>query len=135
MKITADTNLLVRIVTYDDSTQARRAARILDTAETVFVPLTCLCELAWVLDASYGLSRTQIATSIRAVMQRENVVSDSSVAATGLLMLESGADFADGVIAASGLAMGSETFVSFDRKAVARLQAVGIAAQHASSSI
>ena len=44
-------------------------------------------------------------------------------------MLDAGGDFADGVMAYEGRRMGAETFVSFDRKAVALLAAQGEAAQ------
>ena len=43
----------------------------------------------------------------------------------GLLMLEAGGDFADGVIAYEGKWLGGETFVSFDKQAVALLTAQG----------
>ncbi len=41
----------------------------------------------------------------------------------GLLMLDAGGDFADGVIAWEGKRLGGETFASFDKKAVTRLKA------------
>ncbi|MCE4317542.1 PIN domain-containing protein, partial [Xanthomonas hortorum] len=43
----------------------------------------------------------------------------------GLLVLDAGGDFADGVIAYEGNWLGGETFVSFDKKAVALLTAQG----------
>ncbi len=43
----------------------------------------------------------------------------------GIKMLESGADFADGVIAYEGRWLGGETFVSFDKKAVSSLAKQG----------
>ena len=39
----------------------------------------------------------------------------------GLAVLEAGGDFADGLIAYEGKFLGGDTFVSFDRKAVALL--------------
>ena len=44
-------------------------------------------------------------------------------------MLEAGGDFADGVIAFEGQWLGGETFVSFDKQAVALLQAQGQSAR------
>jgi predicted nucleic-acid-binding protein len=43
----------------------------------------------------------------------------------GLAVLEAGGDFADGAIAHEGSWLGGETFVSFDKKAVALLAAQG----------
>ena len=42
-----------------------------------------------------------------------------------LSVLDAGGDFADGVIAYEGNWLGGETFVSFDKKAVALLKAQG----------
>jgi len=54
---------------------------------------------------------------------------DSSAVNAGLTMLEAGADFADGVIAYEGQWLGGETFVSFDKKAVAAISKQGIKAE------
>ena len=43
-----------------------------------------------------------------------------------LALLEAGGDFADGVIAHQGQWLGGDTFLSFDRQAVALLQQRGI---------
>lgn len=40
MKITADTNLLIRAAVQDDPRQARLAARVLQNAESVAVPVS-----------------------------------------------------------------------------------------------
>jgi predicted nucleic-acid-binding protein len=43
----------------------------------------------------------------------------------GLLVLEAGGDFADGIIAYEGTWLGGEVFASFDRRAVALLTQQG----------
>ena len=129
MKVTADTSLLVRIVVRDDEAQARTALKILAGAEAVAISLPCFCEFVWVLDRVYRLSRDRIAMSVRMIMKRGNVTTDTAGVAAGLRILDAGGDFADGVIAAAGASMGSETFVSFDRKAVACLGATGMPAR------
>jgi predicted nucleic-acid-binding protein len=131
MRITADTNILVRVIVRDDVGQAEVALRVLEVADAVFVPLPCICEFVWVLDRVYALPRDRVAKSIRAVVLRANIVVDRTAVSAGLRLLDSGGDFADGVIANAGMAMGAETFVSFDRKAVARLDQMGISARHA----
>ena len=131
MKVAADTNLLVRIVARDDESQARIALDLLSAAEQVTLPLPCLCELVWVLRRLYGLTSDDLAIAVRAVTDPPNVVANQTAIDAGLSMLANGGDFADGVIASAGLAMGAETFVSFDRKAVTRLSKIGIAARHA----
>lgn len=130
MRITADTNVLVRIIVADDLAQARLAARVLSEAETVFIPLPGLCEFVWVLDAVYRLRRAEIALAVRAIIERANVSTDIAAVNVGLDLLEAGGDFADGVIAAAGRGMGADSFVSFDRKALARVASLGVSAIH-----
>ena len=43
MKITVDTNVLVRAVVRDDAKQAQMAAKFLKDAELIAVSLPCLC--------------------------------------------------------------------------------------------
>jgi len=133
MRITADTNILVRIIVQDDQAQAETALKLLRGADVVVLPVTCLCEFAWVLERTYALSRAQILTSLQKIIQRGNVEIDTRTVNAGLSVLEAGGDFADGVIAAAGIAMGADTFVSFDRRAVARVKAAGMSAELASA--
>ena len=129
MKITADTNVLVRAVVRDHAAQARTAAKALTGAELIAVTLPCLCEFVWVLRKVYGFANADVAAAIRALLAAGNVEADRQGAEAGLKMLEAGGDFADGVIAHEGRWLGSETFLSFDRKAVARLKAQGHSAR------
>ncbi|HEY9344334.1 MAG TPA: type II toxin-antitoxin system VapC family toxin [Inquilinus sp.] len=125
MKITADTNILIRSVVGDDVGQARTAAKVLKEAELIAVALASLCEFVWVLRKVYGLDRSDIATALRALIATRNLVLNRPAAEAGLAALEAGGDFADGVIAYEGSWLGGETFVSFDRKAVAVLTEQG----------
>lgn len=131
MKITVDTNLLVRMATGDNEAQARKALQIVSSAERVIVPLPCILELFWVLESVYRFSREEIAQSLITLTRPANVSTDAAAIDVGLRVHAAGGDFADGVIAAAGAAMGGEAFVSFDRKAVARVSAIGLSAQHA----
>lgn len=49
MKITADTNVLVRAVVADDPAQSQAAIAALRGAEQIAVALPALCEFVWVL--------------------------------------------------------------------------------------
>lgn len=125
MKLTVDTNVLVRAVVRDHAAQARTAAKALTGAELIAVTLPCLCEFVWVLRKVYGFPSADITVAIRTLLAAGNVEADRQGAEAGLKMLEAGGDFADGVIAHEGRWLGGETFLSFDRKAVARLKAQG----------
>ena len=125
MKIAVDTNVLVRAVVRDDPAQASVAAAVLTDAELIAVALPCLCEFVWVLLRVYGFQQADTASAIRALLAAANVEVNRPAVEAGLLVLDAGGDFADGVIAYEGNWLGGETFVSFDKKAVALLSAQG----------
>lgn len=129
MKITVDTNVLVRAVVHDDPVQAGLAGDLLRQASMIAVPLPCLCEFVWVLRRVYGFATTDIVTAIRALLDTDNVVVNRPAAEAGLWLLEAGGDFADGIIAYEGDWLGGEIFVSFDKQAVKLLTEQGRAAQ------
>lgn len=118
MKISVDTNVLVRAVLNDDPAQSGVAAKLLKDASLIAVPLPCLCELVWVLLRGAKLPRSDVAATIRSLMNAANVMMNRPAVELGLATLEGGGDFADGVIAYEGTWLGGETFVSFDRQAV-----------------
>ena len=129
MKITPDTNILVRAVTLDHPIQGGLAQKEISAAELLAITLPALCELCWVLSGNYGFTKLEIAEAIRILIEADNVVADRITVEAGLALLEAGGDFADGVIAQSGRAMGAEMFVTFDRKAATLLRARGAAAR------
>jgi predicted nucleic-acid-binding protein len=129
MKITADTNVLVRAAVGDDKAQATKAAIILQEAALVAVTLPVLCEFAWVLSRGYKRSTQDIASAIRSLVNSKNIVTNKPAVEAGLSFLEAGGDFADGVIAYEGQWLGADELVSFDKKAVAILKSQGKAAR------
>ena len=128
VKITADTNVLLRAVVADDAEQAAAARALLLQASVVAVPIPVFCELAWVLKRSYARSSAEIATAIEGLTAIEVIATDLPTVEAGLVALRAGGDFADGVIAHQGEALGGTVFASFDRRAVARLRDSGVAA-------
>ena len=125
MKLAVDTNVLVRAVVRDDKTQARVATGVLTDATLIAIALPCLCEFVWVLLRVYDFQPADAATAIRALLAAANVETNRPAVEAGLAVLEAGGDFADGVIAYEGSWLGGETFVSFDKAAVALLTAQG----------
>lgn len=126
MRITADTNVLVRAAVADDPIQSASAAEMLIQAEVVAVPLPALCEFVWVLLKVYGLKPRDAADAIRSLVAAGNVATNLPAVESGLAVLDAGGDFADAVIAYEGQWLGADTFVSFDKKAVALLSARGV---------
>jgi predicted nucleic-acid-binding protein len=129
MKVTPDTNVLVRGVVHDDEEQAKLADNLLRRAEVIAITVPFLCELVWVLRSIYGFKRSDAAAAIRALLVARNVETNRPTVEAGLGMLDAGGDFADGVIAYEGSWLGAETFVSFDKKAVEMLAAQGVSAR------
>jgi len=129
VKITADTNVLVRAIVLDNEAETRGAQNELDRADLVALTLPALCEFVWVLSRNYKLAREDIAAAIRKLLDASNVAIDRPAVDAGLRMLDDGGDFADGVIADAGKWLGAETFVSFDKKAVRLLQQCGESAR------
>ena len=125
MRITADTNVLVRAVTEDHAHQSKAAQTALKAAELIAIPIPSLCELVWVLSQGYKVPPRDIAETIRRLMNGANVVVNRPAAEAGLALLEAGGDFADGVIAFEGNWLGADTFVSFDKRAVKPMEAQG----------
>jgi predicted nucleic-acid-binding protein len=129
MKITADTNLLVRAVTGDHPQQSKAAQMALKNADLVALTTPALCELVWVLSQGYRIPSVEIAEAIRRLINGANAVSNRRATEAGLAALDAGGDFADGVIAYDGNWLGADTFVSFDKKAVRLLETQGASAR------
>lgn len=128
MKITADTNVLLRTVVEDDAEQAATARTLLLRAAVIAVPVPVFCEFAWVLKRAYACGADDIAAAVEALVEIDAVATDVPAVEAGLRALRAGGDFADGVIAHQGEALGATVFASFDRRAVARLRDTGAAA-------
>jgi predicted nucleic-acid-binding protein len=129
MKVTADTNVLIRAAVQDDPNQARRASKVLQEAEVVAVPLPVLCEFVWVLRRGYKKSAAEISGAIRRLLTSAKIVMNRPAVEAGLSVLEGGGDFADGIIAYEGNWMGAEEFLSFDSEVVSVLRSQGIRAR------
>lgn len=129
MKITVDTNVLIRAAVQDEPHQSRQAAKALQEAELVAVPIPVFCEFVWVLRRGYKKPIPEAADAIRRLMKSANVVVNRPAAEAGLSALDAGGDFADGVIAYEGNWLGAEEFVSFDSKAVSMLKSQGTRAR------
>jgi predicted nucleic-acid-binding protein len=125
MKITADTNVLVRAITGDNKRQSKIAQAELANADVVALAIPALCELVWVLSQGYKIPSAEIAEGIRRLLNSANVIVNRPAVEAGLALLDAGGDFADGIIAYEGNWLGAETFVSFDKKAVQLMETQG----------
>ena len=129
MRISVDTNVVVRLLTADDEKQERLASAALDEAEAVVLTTPMLCELVWVLRRGYRKSAGETAVVVRRLTERENSVCDRAVVEAGLRTLDAGGDFVDGVISFEGRRAGAAAFVTFDQQAARILLDQGEPAQ------
>jgi predicted nucleic acid-binding protein len=125
VRVTADTNVLLRATIADDPDQARLARELLAEAELVAMPLVALCEFVWVSRSAYRRPLPEIGEVIRRWIISPTVELDHAAVEAGLAFLDAGGDFADGVIAFTGRQLGGAVFASLDRQAVELVAASG----------
>jgi predicted nucleic-acid-binding protein len=125
MRITADTNVLLRAAVMDDPVQGAIAAEALLEADVIAVTLPTLCEFVWVLARGYKKGVGEVANAVRLLIESANVLVDRPPVEAGLAVLEGGGDFADGIIAFEGRRAGGLVFTTFDAKAAAMVRATG----------
>lgn len=119
--IALDTHVLVRFLVADDATQHRRVVALfrrgIAQREAFFVGDVVLAELTWVLRASYRFERSQIAEVLRALLEAEHLVFESSDRLRRALNRYQGsaAGFADCLIDERGRELGCTSLTTFDR--------------------
>lgn len=107
-----DTNVLARLLLADDPAQHRRARASLAAKRDLFIPITVLLELAWVLKIR-GSTRDEILASVRAIVALAPVtVQYPEAVRRALGWFEGGMDIADAFHLA--LCDRAEEFLSFD---------------------
>ena len=72
----ADTNVLVRLLTRDDARQLASAESFVQRG--AWISHLVLAETVWVLEASYDLSHTEIATAIEMLLSHESLTLQES---------------------------------------------------------
>jgi predicted nucleic-acid-binding protein len=129
MRITADTNLLVRLVVGDAPEQEMMVRNLFRDAERIVIAVSSLCELFWVLRTRYRFDSGDIHKAISGLLGLPRIDLDGEIVDAGLALLQAGGDFSDGVIACEGRRRGGETFVTFDRRAIRKLTHMGLSAR------
>ncbi len=84
MRITVDTNILIRAVMRDDAKEAVAATRLLKNAQLIAIPLPCLCEFVWVLRRVYGLGQKDIHAALQALLNAGNAAVNRPAVDAGL---------------------------------------------------
>jgi len=111
--ISVDTNVLVRLLSEDDPTQAERAAKLFAENE-IFIAKTVMLETEWVLRHAYGIGRKEILRAFQGLMGLANVkLEDLRAVSTAVSWYGDGLDFADALHLGSGRE--AEKFATFDK--------------------
>ena len=107
-----DTNVLVRAVVRDEPAQAARAEALLNDHE-LFVPITVILELEWVLRSRYGFAPKLVARALEGIAAMANVVvAERAAVLAATARVAQGWDFADALHHA--LSDGCDDFVTLD---------------------
>lgn len=113
-----DTNVLVRALVQDDPAQSARAERLLGENK-VYVPVTVMLELEWVLRSRYAFRPRLVAEAIIGIAALPNVVLGERLAVLAAAEKSAkGWDFADALHHA--LSAGCDDFVTLDADLVKR---------------
>ncbi|MGD9262268.1 MAG: type II toxin-antitoxin system VapC family toxin [Desulfobacterales bacterium] len=118
--IAVDTNLLVRILTNDDPTQAHRAVKLLKS-DDIFILKTVLLETESVLRHAYKISRSNIILGFQKLLGLPNVsVEDPDSIYQAISWYENKLNFADALHLASSRRCSS--FATFDSLFIKKAQ-------------
>src|SRR3546814_12802404 len=73
LKITADTNVLLRFLLNDDRRQAAAAGKALSKASVIAIALPAFCEVVWVLSQGYKMAASDSADALDVFLVSENI--------------------------------------------------------------
>jgi predicted nucleic-acid-binding protein len=118
-----DTNVLVRYIVQDDPSQLAAAKRLIRRcvaeASTLFVPVTVVLELEWVLRSSFAFAKDDVLMTLSALFSAAELTFESERALEVALQLfrKGSADFADCLHVALATQAGEQPLWTFDKSA------------------
>ncbi|MDB5743148.1 MAG: PilT protein-like protein [Polaromonas sp.] len=118
-----DTNILVRLITQDDELQANAVARPMAnharSEELLFVPITVVLELEWVLRSKKSKSKADVIQALSALLTMVELSFQSEGALEQALTdyQDGAADFGECIHLALSRSSEALPFWTFDRKA------------------
>lgn len=113
-----DTNVLVRAIVNDDAAQSALAVALL-TDHDIYIPVTVVLELEWVLRSRYSFAPKVVAQAIAKITALGNVVvGERAAVLSAASKAAQGWDFADALHLA--LSEGCEDFTALDADLVKR---------------
>lgn len=128
-----DTNVLVRYIVQDDTSQFAAAQRLIHQCvreqQTLFVPVTVALELEWVLRSSFGYQKSETIRVLSDLFSTVELLFESEQALEVALELyrTSSAEFADCLHIALAAKAGAQPLWTFDKSASKVSGAVALA--------
>jgi predicted nucleic acid-binding protein len=112
-----DTNVIVRHLTGDPPTQARRATRFLRRTPALFLTDVILAEVVYVLQKVYAVGRDEVSEIARSIVTSDRMLVDDLplLLRTIQIFQRHRLAFADAYLVACAERSGVGTVVSFDR--------------------
>jgi predicted nucleic-acid-binding protein len=118
-----DTNILVGYVVQDDSAQLAVAKRLIsrcvEEGQSLFVPVTVMLELEWVLRSTFEFGKDDVIQVVSSLLSAAELSFESERALEVALHLfrEGAAEFADCVHVALASQAGEQPLWTFDKRA------------------
>lgn len=118
-----DTNVLARFIVQDDPAQCAAAKRLISRSvqagHTLFVPVTVVLELEWVLRSRYGFGKDEVLHTLAGLLSSRELVFESEGGLEVALQLfrEGQADLADCLHVALATQAGQTPLWTFDKGA------------------
>ena len=118
-----DTNVLVRYIVQDDARQLAAARRLISRCvaegSTLFVPVTVVLELEWVLRSGFEFGKDDVLLALSSLFSAADLSFESERALEVALQLfrKGSADFADCLHVALAAQAGEQPLWTFDKAA------------------
>jgi predicted nucleic-acid-binding protein len=115
-----DTNVLVRLLVQDDAVQTAAVVKLLQTTSLpLYVPVTVMQELEWVLRSRYRFAKAQVVDALTKLLSTQELQFDQESELEIALhdYQNSTADFSDCMHSALAYAAGYAPLLSFDKNA------------------
>ena len=115
--IALDTNVLVRFITHDDSSQTEKVIRLLaHPTENFFISDLVFAEVVWVLGSCYQWTRMEITDALLKILHTNNVVvEDEERTELAVLAYQKSGDLADHLVVTMARQQGCGFVASFDK--------------------
>ena len=112
MRITIDTNALIRFFTRDIEEKAQKVKKLLDSDTNIFIPNVVFPELEYVLIKTYGVKREDLDTYFKFLTSKNNLKTTKDIKVAVEIYQKTKLDMADCIIAAESL---KGLLASFDK--------------------